>query len=345
MVNVGLIGCGSIARKRHLSELSSNPNAKIVAVCDIVRERADEIAAEHGAKAYYDYKGVIGHSGIDAVLVLATNVLHSKMTVEALKAGKHVLCEKPMATSLGDAEAMIKAADETGRNLMIGHNQRLAPAHVKAKEILSSGRLGKVQTFRTTFGHQGCEGWAIDGRNTWFFEKRHVGLGTMADLGIHKADLLRWLLDETFCEAAAFTGTLEKRYAYGKDKGKPIDVEDNAVCLIRGKGGVMGTITASWSYKKEDNSTTLYCDDGVMTLFGPTGHDIAVMYADGSREFHDITGIQTNARQSDSGVSALFIKEIVSGVKPEIDGREGYEALKIVMACMESAEKGTVVRF
>jgi predicted dehydrogenase len=97
-----------------------------------------------------------------------------------------------MATTLEECEAMVKAARESGRRLMIGHNQRYAPAHQKAKALIESGEIGRVLTFMTTFGHSGPEIWTGTA-NSWFFDKNRAAFGALADLGIHKADLIHYL--------------------------------------------------------------------------------------------------------------------------------------------------------
>ena len=230
---IGIIGGGSIVRHRHLPETQLNPHAEVGAVCDIVEARAQELAAEYGCKAYTDYRELIQDPDLDAVIVAATNTTHAEMTIAALKAGKDVMCEKPMATTLEDARAMVQTAHETGRKLMIAHNQRLEPANVKAREILQSGKLGKVLTFTSVFGHPGSEAWAIDGAKTWFYKKDISGLGVLGDLAIHKLDLLRWLIDDNYIEATGMMGTLSKTYP----DGTPIDVEDNAICVLRTEKG------------------------------------------------------------------------------------------------------------
>lgn len=141
-----------------------------------------------------------------------------------------------MATSEQEAQDMINTAHSTGKFLMIGHNQRLAPAHLRAKEILKSGELGNVLTFRTTFGHGGPEYWSQDkGRHTWFFKYDDAFIGAMGDLGVHKADLIRWLIDDEIIEAKAYVTTLHKT----NEKDEPIEVDDNAICLLKSKTGIL----------------------------------------------------------------------------------------------------------
>lgn len=339
-IKVGVIGCGSIALHRHIPEFAANPDAELIAICDNVKKRVEKKAQEMGAKAFTDYKELISLKELDAVCVCTTNVLHAQMTVEALKAGKHVLCEKPMATTLEDASQMIKTAEETGKYLMIGHNQRLTPTHKKAKEIIQSNRLGRILTFRTVFGHQGCEFWAADKQETWFFKKEHSSFGSSADLGIHKADLIRWLLGENIVEVSAFAEVRDKK----NQKGELISVDDNAVCLLKSESGVIGTLVSSWTYAKEENSTTIYFEKGLMRIYEDPQYDLVIQLQDGTSEFYKIASIQTNTSQSKSGVADAFVESILNGQKPAISGEEGYEALKIILGCLQSAQEKRTVR-
>ncbi len=139
MIRIGIIGCGKIAQKRHIPEYNDNDNAQVISYYDLNLKRASELAEKYGGKAYHSYQELLADERIDAVSVCTANHSHAEITIAALKAGKHVLCEKPMATNLQDCEAMVHTAHETKRTLMIGHNQRLAKAHVKAKELIENG--------------------------------------------------------------------------------------------------------------------------------------------------------------------------------------------------------------
>src|SRR5690625_2861309 len=118
--------------------------------------------------------------------------------------------EKPKATSREEAEQMIAAAEKSGTKLMIAHNQRFVSSHEKAREIIASGSIGKIYSFRTAFGHGGPEGWSIDGRDSWFFNKEKAFIGAMGDLGVHKTDLIRYLLGEDIVEVAGFVESSAK---------------------------------------------------------------------------------------------------------------------------------------
>lgn len=340
-LNIGIIGAGTVVRVRHLPETRMNPHAEVAAVCDIVEARAREMAQKYDCKAYTDYRKMVADPDLDAIIVAATNTTHAEMTIAALEAGKHVMCEKPMATSLQDARKMIEASEKSGKQLMIAHNQRLEPANQKAKEILQSGKLGKVLTFTSIFGHPGSEDWAIDGVNTWFYRKDITGLGVLGDLAIHKLDLVRWLLDDDYTEATAFMDTLNKTYP----SGEKIDVEDNALCLLRTAKGAMGTMIASWTYQKENNSTTIYCENGVLDIYGNPDFPLVVHYDFQHAEFHRLGKKSTNVEQVKTGIVDAFVNAIVAGLEVPIPGIEGYKALEAVMGCQKASETGRVVNF
>ena len=338
-INIGIIGAGSIARYRHLPETKMNPQAEIRALCDIVPHRAEEMAEKYNCQAFTDYQIMLQRADLDAVIVAATNTTHAVMTIAALKAGKHVLCEKPMATSLKDAAEMIATAQKSGKKLMIAHNQRLEPAHQKAKEIIQSGQLGKVLTFTSIFGHPGSEYWAIDGENTWFYRKEEAGLGVLGDLGIHKTDLLRWMLEDEYTHASAFVETLNKTYP----NGELINVEDNAHCLLRTQKGAMGSVIASWTYQKENNSTILYCEKGVLQIYVDPDFSLVVHHDHQNSEYHKLGRKSTNVSQVKSGIIDSFVEALVEDQEVPITGMDGYKALEAVLACQKASETGKTV--
>lgn len=335
-IKVAVIGCGSISKHRHIPEYASNPNVELAAFCDIVADRAQQYAKTYNAKAYTDYKKLLGEVKPDAVSVCLPNALHAEVSIAAANAGAHVLVEKPMAVSEQEGLAMIEAARKNNVYLMVGHNQRLMPPHAKAKEILDSGVLGKVLTFRTSFGHPGPEGWSIDGRGSWFFRKPEAVMGAMGDLGVHKSDLIRYLLSDEVADVASFVETLHK---------EGTEVDDNAVCLLRMKKGTIGTLVASWTYYKgEDNSTVLWCENGVMKIGTHPDDQVIVELRNGTVERYKVGAIATNEAQTTSGVIDQFVRSIVTRTPPSISGEEGLRSLKVILAAFESQATGKVVK-
>ncbi|WP_407408666.1 Gfo/Idh/MocA family protein [Peribacillus sp.] len=336
MLKVAVLGCGTIARVRHLLEYDNNKEVEIAAVCDIVEERAEEMAKLYGAEAFTDYRDVLENKEIDVISICLPNYLHASVTIAALNAGKHVLCEKPMATSKDEAEAMIKAGKLNQKKLMIAHNQRFVASHQKAKEIIESGKLGKIYSFSTTFGHPGPEEWSIDGAESWFFDKERAFIGAMGDLGVHKADLMRYLLGE-FSEVGAFIETNAKENT---------EVDDNAVCILRTESGIIGTLTASWAYVTGgDNSTIIYGENGTLRLEADPVYSLIEEYRDGTIINHQLEKIQTNEEggQSNSSIIDYFITSILENSEPPIPGEEGMKSLEVILAAIESQETRQIV--
>lgn len=341
MLGIGVIGCGKIAQVRHIPEYAGNAGCKLVGFYNPTKSRAEEMAEKYGGTAYDTVEELLANPEIDAVSICSANYSHAELTVQALRAGKHVLCEKPMATTLADCEAMIKAEQESGKRLLIDQNQRFALAHQKARELIDSGFIGDVLTFRTTFGHGGPETWAIKpGKDTWFFDKKRAVMGAMADLGVHKTDAIRYMLGQDVVRTTARLSTLDKK---GPD-GELISVDDNAICIYEMSGGAVGTMTASWTfYGPEDNTTVFYGTKGIMRIYDDPDHSIVCTMADGSKQFFDVDAIQTNDNQTASGVIDEFICALEEGRPSILDASGVVGSMKAVFASIESSEKNCPV--
>lgn len=337
ILKVGVIGCGSIAQYRHLPEYEANPYVQIVAVCDSNKKRAKEVANKYGVNMYTDYNELINCEELDAVSVCTPNDLHASISIVALQSGIHVLCEKPMATSKKDAEMMIEAAEKSGKKLMIGHNQRFVTSHQKAKQLIENGEIGKIYSFRTAFGHSGPENWSVDGKESWFFKKDEAFLGAMGDLGVHKADLIRYILNEEITEVGAFVETSAKTFS---------NVDDCAVCMLKSESGIIGTLAASWSYvSKEDNSTIIYGEKATLRLEDDPTYSLILQYKNGEVVKYELDKIQSNAAvgQSNSHVIEQFVESILSDKEPLINGVEGMKSLEVILAAIQSSETKQIV--
>ena len=338
---IGIIGCGKIAQIRHIPELAAHPGAKIVGYYNPTRSRAEQMAAKYGGKVYDSIDGMLADSEIEAVVVSLANVAHAEVTVKALRAGKDVLCEKPMATTIEECIAMMDAAKESGKLLLIAQNQRLAQAHKAAKQLIGEGAIGKVISFRTTFGHSGPENWSINpGKGTWFFSKEKAAMGVMADLGIHKTDLIQYILGCNVTGVTAILATIDKT---GPDNA-PIPVDDNAVCIFRMGNGAVGTMTASWTYYgAEDNSTVIYGTDGIMRIYDDPLCSLKIIAKDGSVREMDLESIQTNDNQTFSGVADEFIEALSTRCGGVLDAGNVLPAMRAVFAAIRSSEQGCYV--
>jgi predicted dehydrogenase len=337
MLNIGIIGCGKITEVRHAPEYSENPNCRLVAFYDVMSQRAEVFANQYNGKACTSIDELLA-SNVDAVSVCVANIDHATISIQALKAGKHVLCEKPMATTLEDCEAMLQAQRESGKFLMIGQNQRLAKSHVKAKEILDSGEMGKLISFQMNFSHQGPEGWT-GLKESWFFDKRISSFGAMADLGVHKTDLIYFLTRQKIVKTSAVVSTLDKKYT----AGTPISVDDNAFCIYTLENGVVGTIHVSWTnYGMEDNSTKLYCTGGVIHIYDDKKYSLMIEKRDGETIYFELDALTSNKEQTSggrtsTGVIDAFVNSIITNTPPDISGESVMLTMKVIFANLQSA--------
>lgn len=340
MKKIGIIGCGKIAQVRHIPELYANPDAQIIGYYNPTRSRAEEMAAKYGGKVYETIDEMLADADIEAVVISLANVAHAEVSIKALESGKTVLCEKPMATTLTECEAMAAAAGKANKPLMIAQNQRLTKAHQMARQMIAEGRIGRVVSFRTTFGHGGPETWSINpGKGTWFFDKQKAAMGAMADLGIHKTDLIQYLLGQNVVKVKAVLTTLDKTDA----AGALIGVDDNAICIYTMEDGAIGTMTVSWTYYgAEDNSTILYGTRGIMRIYDNPDFAIEIINSDGSKEQLDVEPIQTNDNQTTSGMSDLFVEVLERGETQDfpISAASVLPAMRVIFAAIDSDREG-----
>lgn len=327
-INVGIIGCGSIARVRHAPEYKANPYVEEIVFFDRKLERAKQLANEFGGRAVDTVEQLFTDPTIVAISDCSSNDSHHIHSTNALLNGKHVLCEKPLAISVECANKILEAQAQSGKKLMVDYNQRFTKAHQKAKEIIDRKELGEVLTFQTTFGHKGPESWGVDKSNaTWFFKKERSFSGVAGDLGIHKIDLIHYLLDDEVEEVHSFIGALDKV----DEKGKPIEVCDNVVCALKTKKGRLGTASFSWTYYgSEDNSTTIYCQKGIIKIYHHPENQLIIEMKDGGVVKYELEPIQTNENQTNTGVIDSFIDCIIHDKQPMVTGEQALVTLKII---------------
>ena len=333
-IKVGIIGCGSITEKRHAPEYKDNPNVEIVAFYDINRKRAELMAEMFGGKVVDDYMDILNNPEIDAISDCTPNDMHCTVSTKAMECGKHVLCEKPMAKTLEQAEKIVKTQKETGKIFMMDHNQRFTEAHKKVKKIISDGSLGKVISFRTTFGHGGPESWTESkSKNNWFFKKDRSEYGVVGDLGVHKLDLIRYLVGDEFVSVTGMGGVIHKTF----ENGEPIEVYDNAIGIFKMKNGAIGTGIFSWTYYgQEDNSTIIYLEKGIIRIYDDPKYQIKIIEADGKVSEYEVEAMQTNDNQTKTGVIDAFVDTIINNEKSLVGAEDGLISIKVVDALMRA---------
>ncbi|QHE51737.1 Gfo/Idh/MocA family protein [Pontibacillus sp. HMF3514] len=321
-INVGIIGCGSITKNRHAPEYQENQHVKEIVFYDRNPERAHALAETFNGRVAETIEDLLNDPSISAISDCSSNENHPINTTKAMQKGKHVLCEKPLATSLEEAEKMVETQRISGKKLMVAHNQRFDAPHQKAKEIIHNEGLGEVLKFKTTFGHKGPEHWGHNKTNsTWFFKKDRSVSGVVGDLGIHKIDLLHYLLDDEITDGHSFKGALDKV----DENGKPIEVCDNLVCALKTKKGRIGTASFSWTYYgKQDNSTTIYCEKGIIKLYPEKDIPLVIETNDGEVQKPELP------HHPNSGVVNAFVESIIKDTEPLITGKDALISLKVV---------------
>lgn len=265
LVKVGVIGAGFIAQQSHIPYYLANPYSKIVGVADPAPARLEEVKKRFRVEdVYLDYADLL-EKGIDAVSICAPTRHHSKIAVDAANKGLDVLCEKPIALTLDEADTMISACTKNNVKLMIGFNYRFIRNHQEAKKMIRKGRIGKPFFVHGQFASQGPYEHPERTKDSFYFDPEGGG-GVLFDSGSHLFDLLRWFMGEVETVRAC-------RSSYNN-----MDVDDVAVVSLEFENGCVGTITCmwtqieSWSAMRNEGFIKVIGDEGkiVSSLFGPS---------------------------------------------------------------------------
>ncbi len=265
-LRIGIIGCGGIANGKHMPALSKLKDVEMVAFCDIVEERALKAAREYGAEGaqvFTDYRELL-KLDLDVVNVLTPNKSHSPITVDALEAGKHVMCEKPMAINTEEAVKMVEAAKRTGKKLTIGYQNRFRPDSMYLKKCIEAGDLGDIYYARAlAIRRRAVPTWGV------FLDAEQQGGGPLIDIGTHALDLTLWEMDNY--EPDMVVGSVFRKLgdnensanAWGPWDPKEFTVEDSAFGFVRMKNGATIVLESSWALNMIDanEAKTILCGD------------------------------------------------------------------------------------
>jgi predicted dehydrogenase len=255
MINFAIVGCGRIAQ-RHAEHISKR--GKLIAVCDVVSEKSNAMAESYGAVAYTDYAEMLkNESSIDVVAVCSPNGLHAIHSIEALKAGYHVLCEKPMGLTVQECGDMIQVAERSNKRLFAIKQNRYNPPVAAVKEVIDSGKLGKVLSIQLScFWNRNTDYYA----NSWKGTKNLDG-GTLFTQFSHFVDLLYWLIGDVD-EVAAMMGNFAHQGI--------IEFEDTGVVILKFTNGAIGTInyTVNSFQKNMEGSLTIFGEKGTVKIGG-----------------------------------------------------------------------------
>ncbi len=343
-IKVAIIGTGSISNF-HALAYKKLPNVEIIAACDINKERAEEFAQKYDIKhVFTDYNEMLKMEEIDAVSVTTWNNVHAPASIAALKAGKNVLCEKPLALNRKEAEEMVKVAKETGKLLMVGFVRRFGENTKALKHMIDAGELGEIYYAKT-----GClRRWGNPGG--WFSDKKRSGGGPVIDLGVHMIDLVRYLSGKpkvTSVTASTFNKVGIKpeikgvtKY-YSKDYDTFNDVEDCATALIKFDNGMTLFFETSWvqNIKKDSLYLELYGDKA-----GAQMEPTLEIYEDKNGYLSNLEPMIDPESYSfghnfDEEINH-FVDCVSSGTECLNPAEDGVELMKILDAIYESAASG-----
>ena len=356
-LKVGIIGCGAIAEQKYVLAIKSIPEAEVVAFCDIIPEKAEATAKLFNAEnpaIYKDYNELLKDDSIDVIHVCTPNISHAPITVAALKAGKHVLCEKPMATSYKDAKLMYDTAKESGKLLSVGYQYRNRPETLFMKKMCENNELGEIYFAKAhALRRRGVPTWGV------FLKEDEQGGGPLIDIGTHALDLTLWMMDNY--KPKTVMGSVYKKLSDNPDCGNifgPWDtteftVEDSAFGFIIMENGATVILESSWALNTADEG------EAMCTLCGTkAGADMK----DGLRIVSDRHGkfVDTKPDFSEGAIvyvpggriispeekeSRNFYDAILYGAELRVKPEQALVVTQILEAIYESGKTGKPVVF
>ncbi len=335
-IGVGIIGAGAIGYQ-HIQEYQTSGHATVLGLVTRTEAHAKLAAKKFEIDSWYtDYHDLLKRKDIDAVSICTPNYLHAQMVIDAAKAGKHILCEKPLATSLAEIDAMITATQEAQVFLMNPSHQRFVPVLKNIKSALDL--LGTITFVHYRFAHQGpYKSWNALSEEKWFYDAEKSGGGVLLDLGPHALDLLDWFFGEAAVVQGALLSTFEK----------PTTCEDTAVLLLKFKSGIIAELDTSWASNPEFNEFQIYGTNGTIKVDIWQRTPIEFLPKKLARN-EVIKGLSFEGLLQQIAVSKrdmihYFVDCVRNKKEPEMNGDIGRRILEIILAGYKSAQTNSAV--
>lgn len=324
-LRVGIIGAGGIAGVHAEAYLQLADTTAVIGVSDVRPSAARSLADSVGAHPYDDYREMLSLPELDAVDICLPHHLHADAIVEAARAGKHILCEKPMCMTLEEAARVRQAVEDAGVTLMCAHNQLFLPSVVEARRVLESGELGQVYEVRTTDAFQSSMSGESAG---WRAHSVTSGGGELIDTGYHPSYLLIHLVGGLPLQVTAMLANHRLSF---------LEAEDSAQVLVRFDNGVVGSISTSWAYQPpaETERFSVFAAHG--SLRGSTDW-LSVETVDGRSRTLRFPPVDTFAAEI-----AEFARCLRVGERPIHTEREGSIVLELILSAYRSTREAAVV--
>jgi predicted dehydrogenase len=330
-IAVGLIGAEMIGQFR-ADAIERTPGLRLAAVADPREEALAKLTrGRPGVAAYRDGRELADAQGLDAIVISAPPGLHEPLGVACLRAGKHLLCEKPLATSVAACEALVRAAEDAGVTLATGFNLRYLEAAQLARRLVDDGAIGELDHVRAFHGYSAADGIP----NNWMRDPKMSGGGSLMDNGIHVIDLCRWFLGDV-------------REVVGYASNGMLDIpgcEDNGFVLMRNSEGRVGTLHSTWAewrgygYRVEVYGTQGYVRFGYPPMYLVHGRRKAGGKVSTRRYLFPTYQVWERIRGWQWGLHMTLVRELTAwadalraGVQPPVTGQDGLEAVRIARA-------------
>ncbi|MBQ3016292.1 MAG: Gfo/Idh/MocA family oxidoreductase [Clostridia bacterium] len=358
LIKVGIIGCGGIATKKHMPALKKVPDCEMVAFCDIIPERAENAAKNFGtpnATWCTDYKELLANPDIDVVHVCTPNRSHSFITVDALEAGKHVMCEKPMAINSAEAKKMLDAHKRTGKKLTIGYQSRFRDDSQYMKAEADAGTFGEIYYAKATaLRRRAVPTWGV------FLNEYEQGGGPLIDIGTHALDLTLWMMNNykpKYCLGTTYhklNKDTNQGNAWGNWDPEKFTVEDSAFGFVVMENGATIILESAWALNTLDvrEAVTTLCGTlagadmggGGLRINGIKNNRQYVLepnFKVGGAAFNDGKGGATSAEVEER----LWIEAVRNDTEPVTLPEQAFVVTRILEGIYESAKTGTIYTF
>ena len=325
----GLIGTGRIAEDRILPGIVEHKDNRLVGVVSRDRERADRFAKKFGAEhAYTSYDDLLRNADVTVVAIHTPNAQHAEQAIAAARAGKHVFCDKPMATTVADAERIVRECEKAGVKLGVNFHNRFMPSFIETRRIIASGEIGEVQMVQL----EASPGARPGGRlGTWRVDAAVAGLGTTNSIGVHVYDILRYLLDSEITMVSAFFDTPRAV------------MEGINLSTFRFANGALAQLSVHEITPFPHNDFVIYGAKGRIIGRGLTrsraGGVMEVTTADGKTRSREFPAINAHA-----AAVAAFSETLLAGREPLPSGIDGLRSVQLTDAMARSAWEGVHVR-
>ncbi|MBE1444492.1 Gfo/Idh/MocA family protein [Paenibacillus sp. OAS669] len=319
-VKLGMISFAHSHGRSYFRELVSMPDVDIVGISDESRTRVQPILDSYGIPYFEDYHDLLAMEQLDAVVICSENVHHARITITAAKAGKHVICEKPLGTTVEEMKAMIRACEENGVRLMTAFPCRYLPAVVEAKEAVDRGDIGEIVAIK------GTNRGSMPG--SWFVDPALSGGGAVLDHTVHVMDLMRWFLGSEPDRVYAEMGTLFHE----------LPVEDAGMVHVTFTNGAVAVLDTSWSRSK----SFPFWGDVTMEIIGTNGTISVDAFGQKNEVYNNDAGKAQWSHWGDR-MDAYMLKDFVRTIKENgsvpISGDDGMRSAAVALAAYESVKR------